>query len=94
MPEIHKYTEEDGITFLLDNDNTVTLKTNYTGIGAESIGKCYVFKTSYNMSNDDVAKLKNNKVIAVRITYLGGKFDREIKKEKQKIIMDSLELFD
>lgn len=38
LDEIQKYTEEDGITLLLENDATIILKTLYTGIGAESVG--------------------------------------------------------
>ena len=96
MSGIAKYTEDDGITFLLDNDETVKLTTNYTGLGSKYIpqGRCHVFRTSFNLSADDVSKLKAHKVLAIRITYLGGAYDRDLKKNKQDIIMKALKLVD
>lgn len=94
MNEIVKYTESDGVTFLLDNDDTVNLNTNYTGIGGEAFAKGYWFRTSFNMTNSDVEKLKNHKVTAIRINYLGGSYDRDIKSNKQDLIAKSLQLFD
>ena len=95
MNSVVKYQEDDGVQFLLDNNEVVTLKTNYTGIGAkryENMG--YLFSTSFNLSNDDVEKLKNNKVQTIRITYLGGHYDRDLKGKKQELISKSLRLFD
>ena len=94
MHEIVKYTEDDGVTFLLDNDDTVMLKTNFTGIGGEAYGKGYWFNTSFTLANEDVEKLKNHKVVAIRINYLGGHYDREIKSNKQELIAKSLKLYD
>ena len=93
MREIVKYEEGDGVTFLLDNDETVTLLSNYTGIGSKSFAKGYLFETSFTLSEEDVERLKNNKVTAVRITYLGGHYDRELKDKKQELIMNCLNLF-
>ena len=61
MQEMVKYTEDDGVTFLLDNDETVFLKTSYTGIGADSFAKGYNFSTSFLLSKDDVEKFKFTK---------------------------------
>ena len=94
MNDIVKYTEEDGVTFLLENEETVTLKTNFTGVGSESFGKGYWFRTSFNLSPENIEKLKNNKITAIRINYLGGKYDRDIKGNKQSLIINSFKLFD
>lgn len=94
MNEIVKYTEKDGVTFLLDNDETVFLTTNFTGIGGESFANGYWFNTSFTLTEGDVEKLKHHKVTAIRISYLGGHYDREIKKNKQDLIANSLKLFD
>lgn len=95
MDDVVKYREEDGVQFLLDNGEIVALKTNYTGIGCESYGNMgYSFSTSFDLQESDVEKLKNNKVITVRVTYLGGHFDRDLKSNKQQLIAKSLKLFD
>jgi hypothetical protein len=95
MDDVVKYTEEDGVHFLLDNGEIVALKTNYTGIGGERYGNMgYSFSTSFDLQESDVEKLKNNKVITVRVTYLGGHFDRNLKSNKQQLIAKSLKLFD
>ena len=94
MKDIVKYTEDDGIMFLLDNDETVTLKTLYTGVGGEAEFKGYVFSTSFLLTDDNVEMLKNHKVVAVRINYMGGHYDKDLKGKKQELIMRSLKLFD
>lgn len=94
MNEIVKYTENDGVTLLLDNDETIILTTNYTGIGGDAFAQGYWFNTVFSLTNEDVEKLKTNKVVAIRVRYLGGSYDRELKKNKQELIMKSLRLFD
>lgn len=94
MRDIVKYTENDGVIFLLDNDDTVVLKTNYTGIGAESFGKGYWFNTNFSLSKEDVEKLKNHKILSVRINYMDGKYDRDLKGKKKEMVMKCLKLFD
>lgn len=95
MDNIVKYQEGDGVQFLLDNGEIVTLKTNYTGIGGERYGNMgYLFSTSFDLQDSDVEKLKNNKVLTVRVTYLGGHFDRDLKRNKQQVISKLLKLFD
>lgn len=95
MPEIVKYTEGDGVTFLLDNEDTVVLKTNFSGIGAEVLGGSkYWFRTSFFLTDKDVEKLKCHKVVSMRIRYLGGHYDRDISKRRQSLISKSLLLLD
>lgn len=93
LNDIVKYDEESGISFLLDNEDVVSLLTVYTGISGEKFGNGYWFDTCFLLSEDDVNKLKTHKVVAVRIHYMGGSYDREIKANKQELIMKSLLLF-
>lgn len=94
MDDMVKYTEDDGVSFLLDNDEVVRLVTNYSGIGAEKFGSGYWFHTSFDMTAADVEKLKGHKVLSVRITYLGGYCDKDLKGGKQVLIQKMLKLFD
>ena len=94
MSDIVKYTENDGITLLLENDEVVILKTNYTGVGAEPFAKGYWFNTSFSLTDEDVEKLKSEKVVSIRINYMGGNYDKDLKGGKQSLIMKSLKLFD
>ena len=93
MTDIVKYTEEDGVTFLLSNGDTVTLLTNYTGVGGEAFGNGYWFSTSFNLTKSDVEKLKANSITDVRVTYMGGHYDYTLKQKKQGLIKTMLELF-
>lgn len=94
MGDIVKYTKTDGVTFLLSNDETLTLGTLYTGIGSEKFAGGYWFRTVFPLSSSAVEKLKNNDVISIRVTYLGGSFDRDLKRKKQNIIAKMLKLVD
>lgn len=94
LSDIVKYTEDDGIMFLLDNDETVTLKTSYTGIGGDADFKGYAFSTSFLLNDEIVEKLKNHKIVSVRINYMGGHYDKDLKGKKQELIMKSLKLFE
>lgn len=94
LKEIEKYDENSGVTFLLDNDDTVELTTNFTGVGATKYGNGYFFETSFTLSSDDVKKLKEHKITNVRIRYLGGHYDRELKSKKQELVMKCLQLVD
>lgn len=94
MKDIKMYTEDSGVTFLLENGETIFLKTNYTGIGSKSFGKGYYFSTSFRMTNDDILKFKQNKITDVRIHFLGGYFDKEILETKKDLIQKMLHLFD
>lgn len=92
--EIVKYEEGDGITLLLDNGETIDLATNYTGVGGSVFAKGYYFETSFTIPDEAVAKLKEHKVTDIRIRFLGGSYDRELKAKKQELIMKMLKLFE
>ena len=94
LRDIEKYDEDSGVVFLLDNSETISLKTLFTGIGATSFGMGYYFSTCFNLTNEVVEKLKNHRITDVRILYMGGHYDREIKKNKQDLVMRMLKLFD
>ena len=94
LKDIEKYDENSGVTFLLDNDETVELTTNFTGIGAEKFGNGYFFETSFNISDNDVQKLREHKITNVRVSYLGGHYDRELKSKKQELVMKCIQLVD
>ena len=90
LKDMEKYDENSGVTFLLDNDDTVELTTNYTGVGSTKFGNGYYFETSFTLSDDDVKKLKEHKITNVRIRYMGGHYDRELKSKKQELVMKCL----
>ena len=94
LRDIEKYDEDSGVIFLLDNNETISLKTLFTGIGATRFANGYYFSTCFNLSNEVVDKLKNHRITDVRILYMGGHYDREIKKNKQDLVMRMLKLFD
>jgi hypothetical protein len=94
LKEMEKYDENSGVTFLLDNDDTVELTTNYTGIGATKFGNGYFFETSFTLNDDNVNKLKEHKITNVRVRYMGGHYDRELKGKKQELVMNCLKLVD
>lgn len=94
LKEIEKYDEHSGVTFLLDNEETVVLTTVFTGIGAEKFGNGYYFETSFNIDATDVQKLKEHKITNVRVSYLGGHYDKELKGKKQELVMKCLQLVD
>lgn len=94
LKDIEKYDENSGVTFLLDNDDTVVLKTNFTGVGGSKFGNGYFFETSFNISDADVQKLREHKITNVRVSYLGGHYDRELKSKKQELVMKCIQLVD
>ena len=94
MDDIVKYDEDSGVTFLLDNDETLFLRTAYTGVGGDAFAQGYYFKTAFDLSDENVEKLKNHKITDVRVTYMDGYYDRELKSKKQGLIMKMLKLFE
>ena len=95
LPDMVKYTEGDGVTFLLDNGETLFLETLYTGISSSnSTNTGYSFSTVFELSQEEVELLKNNKVTDIRVQYFGGAYDKEIKDKKQMLIIDMLRLFE
>lgn len=93
LSDVEKYDEDSGVTFLLSNDETVTLKTLFTGIGLESFANGHQFDTCFQLSEDDIDKLSKNDVISVRINYLGGHYDRDLKDNKRELIKKMIKLF-
>jgi len=94
LDDMGKYTDDSGIILLLSNDETIELQTLYTGIGADKYDMGYGFSTCFTLTDSDVEKLKNNKIVSIRINYLGGHYDRDIKGGKQEIISKCLKLVD
>lgn len=97
LDEVQKYTEEDGLTLLLENDATIILKTLYTGIGGESVGLSnnkHAFNTAFELTDDDVNNLRANKITAVRVNFLGGHKDFECNKSKGEKVMKMIKLVD
>ena len=82
MDDMVKYTENDGVF------------SAWNGQSPEKFGQGYWFHTSFDMTAADVEKLKNHKVLSVRITYLGGYYDKDLKGGKQVLIQKMLRLFD
>lgn len=94
LKDIEKYDENSGVVFLLENKETIKLLTSYTGIGASKFGLGYYFSTCFTLSDEDVSKLSKYKITDVRILYMGGHYDREIKKNKQDLVIRMLKLFE
>lgn len=93
LPHIEKYDENSGVSLLLDDGNTITLRTMYTGIGIKKMGDGYQFETCFELSDDDIAQLKSHKVTDVHVRYMGGHYDRTLKDKKQVLIQKMLSLF-
>lgn len=97
LDEVQKYTENDGMTLLLENDSTIILTTLYTGIGAESVGLStsrHAFNTVFELTNEDIDNLRKYKIIAVRVNFLGGHKDFECNKSKGEKVMKMIKLVD
>lgn len=97
LDEVQKYTEDDGITLLLENDSTIILTTLYTGVGAESVGLSnsrHAFDTVFELTDEDVENLRKYKITAVRVNFLGGHKDFECNKSKAEKVMKMIKLID
>lgn len=90
---IEKYTEDSGVSFLFESGETLFLKTDYTGISSpHKFGNGHWFETCFSLSPEEVEILLNNKITAVRIYYLGGYYDHDIKDKNQDKIIKMIEL--
>ena len=94
MNDVVKYDENSNIMLLLSNNETITLQTAYTGVGAERFANGYWFYTAFILSQSDVDKLKAYDVESIRVNYMGGCFDRDLKNNKKGIISKMLKLVD
>jgi len=74
--------EESGVILLLSNDDTVRLKTSFIG----NVDSLNGFDTGFKLSPEDVEKLINNKVLAIRMVYVGGHYDHDVKGPNQDLI--------
>lgn len=92
--EVEKYTNGDGVTFLLDNDETVFLPSSYTGLSGKKYAQGYWFETCYPINSDQAELLKKHKITSIRITYLGGHYDHDVKGKDQNKIIKMFELVD
>jgi hypothetical protein len=86
---VYKFTEDDGIYLLLENGESIFLQTTYTGLTDKG-----VFSTVYNLSSENLALLRANKVVAIRMTYMGGSYDHDVNEKNQGKIMELLKLVD
>lgn len=93
-PEIEKYDETSGAVLLLENGETVNLITNIVGVGSRRYNFYYLFDTSFNVNQEDIEKLKKNKVTDVRLLIFDTKIDIEVKDKKQDLIQKMLGLID
>lgn len=91
--DVVKYDENSGITLLLSNGETVMLKTAYTGIAAKEFGNGHIFDTCFILSSDDIKKLSENNVTDIRISWMDGYYDRQLKAKKQDLIKKMIALF-
>lgn len=90
LAEVEKYVDGSGITFLLDNGESVVLNSSYTGIGAERDplgGDTHFFNTTLMLSDSDVDILSSHKITDVRIKYLGGTTDMSVAEKRQDMLM-------
>lgn len=97
LDEVQKYTEDDGITLLLENDSTMILTTLYTGIGAESVGLSnsrHAFDTVFELTDEEIDNLRKYKITAVRVNFLGGHKDFECNKSKGEKVKRMIKLID
>ena len=89
LPDVEKYVEDSGLTFLTDSGKSVALNTLYTGIsGPDSFYKnSFVFETAFKLSPEDVEILSSEEITDVIIRYLGNHFDIEVSDKKQDLII-------
>lgn len=90
LSEIEKYVAGSGITFLLDNGESVRLNSSYTGIGSERDplgGDTHYFNTTLMLTDSDVEKLSSHKITDVRIRYLGGSTDMSVGEKRQDMLI-------
>ncbi len=95
LQNIFKFTEDSNVTLLLENKETVKLETIYMGVAKVTANyKAYEFNTVFQITESDVEKLKNYDVTDIRISYFGGHYDRELKKNKRGLIKNMFKLFE
>lgn len=102
LEDIEKYDDDSQMILLLSNGDKITMRTLYTGIGAEDcpigIGgvnpHVHGFSTVFPMSESDVCLLRQNDISDIRITTLGASHDFPIGKKEQSVVKKMIELID
>jgi hypothetical protein len=90
------YDKTSGIILLLSDGNVVKLNTNFTGVSSKlSVhSPLWDFETSFNISSEAVAMLKENDIDEVRVTTVDSYYDIELKTNKKGILRKMIRLFD
>lgn len=102
VDEILKYEEGDGLILLLDNGETIILETLYTGVSSPNyegnlqgaVNMLKTFNTVFQLSPEDIEKLKKYKITDVRISALGTNIDLEIQGKNQELVMKMIDLIE
>lgn len=97
LDDCEKVTERNGVLFLLDNGETITSTTAYTGIfesSQEPGSSLWRFNTVLYVDQNDVPKLKNGKITDIRISVLGRNFDLPVEEGKQDLISRMITLIE
>lgn len=77
-----------GVMLLLDNDETVRLFTAFTG----EPNRFNEFSTCFNLTEEDINKLLNHKVVSIRMIYVGGHYDADVNEKNQQAISNMISL--
>lgn len=93
---IWEYDDNSRMILLLDDKGTVRMEPDLTGLGGnwDESNKAYYFDTSFILSPEAIARLKNHNITDVRIQYMGGFYDKTIKNKKRSLIKNMLTLID
>lgn len=93
LPTSFKFDENSGLMFLLDNDETISLPSAYTGIATPGQGFAPAsFSTCFPITKENAEKLMDHDIISVRIKYMGGHEDVDLSRDKQDFIRKSIYL--
>ncbi len=93
-PKIEKYAEKDGVTFLLENDETVFLPTNHIGVSGDKWNQGYWYNTSLSITPKQADLLRKYKVTTIRVSYLRGHYDHDVIDDNQDKIIKMFRLID
>lgn len=79
---------QSGVIFLLDNGETVQLYTEFIG----EPNRYNEFSTSFMLSPEQIEKLINHKIVSLRMNYVGGHYDSDVKDKNQTLVSNMLKL--
>lgn len=80
--------KESGVVFLLDNEETVRLYTDFIG----EPNRFNEFSTCFTLSLENIEKLANHRIVSLRMLYVGGHYDADVKEKNQNVISNMLKL--